>query len=291
MPCYFPVGTYDLQGKVTKRPCGSCIGCKLEYSRQWAVRCVHEAQLHEENSFITLTYNNENLPKDGNIDKTELQKFIRRLRKDVSPKKIRYFGCGEYGNMLNRPHYHLALFGHDFDDKKTLFYNKKTSRKNYQAGIIYRAESLEKVWKKGYSSIGELTFESAGYIARYCTKKITGENAENHYQGKTPEFALMSRRPGLGRDWIEKYLTDVYPKDYMTLKGKIMKPLRYYDSVYEKLQPQNFLKLKEKRKENLEKALDKDPQMKGECYRRYQKMDYRRQVTKNLNRGLENGKN
>ena len=97
-------------------PCGRCIGCRLERSRMWALRCVHEAQLHSENSFITLTYNDDHIPRDGSLNKKHFQDFMKRLRKSIAPKKVRFYHCGEYGPKLLRPHYHAILFGHQFDD-------------------------------------------------------------------------------------------------------------------------------------------------------------------------------
>ena len=167
-------------------PCGQCIGCRLERSRQWAIRISHEASLHEHNSFITLTYNNENLPKDLSLDVTHFQKFLKRLRahtedpdSDLYPnilsqsKKPRFFHCGEYGEKFARPHYHACMFDLDFADQK----HWKTINGNKH----YTSETLEKIWPFGFSTIGDVTFESAAYVARYVTKKITGKNALHHY--------------------------------------------------------------------------------------------------------------
>lgn len=219
-------------------PCGDCIGCRLEYSRQWGIRCHHEAQLHNQNCFVTLTYNDDNLPSDLSVNKEEIQKFVRRLRKRVG--ELRYYACGEYGNNLGRPHYHLCIFGFDFEDKEIW---KKATYQETSFGAyvpkkgtndLYRSALLEKVWQKGFSTVGSLTFESACYAARYCCKKINGPREEKWYKGKQPEFALMSRRPGIAQEWIKKYMYDVYPKDSFTLNGKHMRSLRYYDKVFKR---------------------------------------------------------
>jgi hypothetical protein len=258
MPCYKPITGYRskfVNPKTGKRgivfssdsgyqdmqvtvPCGRCIGCRLEYSRQWAVRCMHEAQCHDANAFITLTYAPEHLPSDHSIHKEELQKFFKRLRKELGDVKIRYFACGEYGEKNNRPHYHAIIFGYDFKDKIV-----HTKTKN--GDLLYRSPLLEKVWKKGHSLIGHVTFESAAYVARYVTKKFKGGKEgekEEHYKivdpetGEIhqlePEFCLMSRRPGLGKKWLEKYKGDT-DKDFITLRGKKMKLPKYYDSILE----------------------------------------------------------
>lgn len=259
MACYYPVGVKKSDGSYAYRPCGRCIGCKLEYSRQWAIRVAHEASMHDENSFLTLTYNNDNLPSDGSIRRSELKNFIRRLRDKYSDKNIRYFGCGEYGERLGRPHYHVCIFGHDFHDKEMVkgnnwkFKKQRFAKKTENA--LYKSKELSEVWKKGFSSVGEVSFESAAYVARYVTKKITGEKQQERYGGLEPEFALMSRMPGIGREWIEKYLRDVYPKDFLTINGVKMRPPRYYDSVMEKLKPEEFEQIKKKRSENVNEAI------------------------------------
>ena len=153
-------------------PCGQCIGCRIDRSRQWAARCVHEAQLHTDNCFLTLTYADEHLPKHNSVSVKELQLFMRYLRRAIYPTKVRFFACGEYGDQFNRPHYHIALFGYDFPDKE-LFTKRR-------ANNLYISETLNKIWGKGHCSIGELNYQSAAYIARYVVKKINGDRAFEH---------------------------------------------------------------------------------------------------------------
>ena len=275
MPCYSPIKGYRARyrNKSGKRPivfkvdegyddqpvtvaCGRCMGCRLEYSRQWAIRCVHEAQMHDENCFITLTYAPEHLPPDHSIRKEEVQKFMKRLRK-AAKVRLRYFACGEYGTKNNRPHYHAIIFGYSFPDRK-LWTIKNGNR-------LYRSELLESVWTKGHSSIGECTFESAAYVARYVTKKYTKpepsersdarqERSEEKINMKytvvddttgeiftlEPEFALMSRRPGIGRSWLEKYRNDTN-KDFITIRGAKMSLPKYYDQIIEEMEERDEL--------------------------------------------------
>ncbi len=264
MPCYHPITGYRSKAvsKNGKRvivfnahegyidlpvtvPCGQCSGCRLERSRQWAIRCVHEAQLHSDNCFITLTYNNEHLPKDRSLDPRSFQLFIKKLRKSQEPKKIRYFHCGEYGDLNGRPHYHAILFGHDFEDKHLWMQNRDNP--------IYRSPTLEKTWGMGYCSIGEVTFKSAAYVARYIMKKRTGPNAKDYYGDLHPEYTTMSRRPGVGKNWLEKYSSDVYPGDFIILENKKLRPPRYYDSQNELKNEQEHNKIKRQRKRNLKK--------------------------------------
>lgn len=265
------------------RPCGKCIECRLERARQWAVRIMHEASMYEDNCFITLTYNNKNLPLNKSLNKHHLQLFMRYLRRHYNDKEIRFYGCGEYGNKLGRPHYHVCLFNCNFEDKELIHDpNYRWDKSHFQIGEvhkIYNSETLNKIWKKGFVSIGELTMLSAGYVARYVTKKITGVKAKNHYKGKTPEFALMSRMPGIGKKWIDKYMTDVYPKDFFTHNGIKMKPPRYYDSQLEKIKPELLEEIKNKRTSE-KKFIPHKRKMAMEKYKKI--------VTKQLQRSMEN---
>lgn len=231
-----------------KLPCGQCIYCRLEKSRQWAVRCVHEASLYERNCFITLTYRDEALPEHGSLDYEAPVLFMKRLRKQYG-NDIRSFGCAEYGEKTKRPHYHLCLFNHDFDDKE----HYKTSHEHK----LYTSPSLEKLWKHGFSTIGSLTFESAAYVARYVVKKRTGGQAYEGIDETTGEITelapergiCISRRPGLGRTWLEQNHEFVKNHDSVIIRGIKMRPAKYYDSIWEKHDPAGFEKTKTARKE------------------------------------------
>jgi len=239
-------------------PCGQCVGCRLERSRQWAVRCVHEASLHEDNCFITLTYNNESLPEDGSLNKKHFQDFMKRLRKKFKNKKIRYYHCGEYGDKNFRPHYHAIIFGLEFDDQK--LFTVTNGEK------LYTSEILEKLWPFGFSTIGTVTFESAAYVARYVMKKVNGKNAKNHYEridsntgeiyNLVPEYNTMSRRPGIASKWFDKYKDDVYPSDNIHLREKTFRPPKFYDKMYEHLMPDEMEKIKKQRMINMQKHAD-----------------------------------
>jgi hypothetical protein len=256
MACYHPLLAYRSEGKITfnkpfpyargfNLPCGQCVGCRLEYSRQWAVRLVHENQMHEKSSFITLTFNEEELNKRSNpasVDVRDFQLFMKRLRK--KHKGIRFFHCGEYGEKNNRPHYHALIFGYEFPDRK--LWQTRNKQK------YYRSAELEQLWPYGHVVIGEVTFTSCAYVARYIMKKQKGKNAETHYINPTtgevinPEYCTMSRKPGIGYEWFEKYKTDVYPNDYCIINGKKIRPPRYYDNL---LSEEELAAIKEKRKE------------------------------------------
>lgn len=249
MPCYTPLKAYrapgggvafDSRRGYADRPlelrCGQCIGCRLEHSRQWATRMIHEAQMHTHNSFITLTYDKEHLPQDGSLKVDHWQRFAKRLRQSIGP--FRFFHCGEYGGQTNRPHYHACLFGYDFTKDRVLL--RKTLNTN-----LYTSPLLQQIWGNGYVTVGDLTYQSAAYVARYCLKKITGDLAKKvHYGDRRPEYVTMSRRPGIGSTWYEKFHTDVFPSDEVVHNGKKFKPPRYYD---EKLTPKQLLTVRKNR--------------------------------------------
>ncbi len=223
-------------------PCGNCIGCRLERSRQWAVRMMHEAQMHDDSSFITLTYSPEHLPGDGSVNVFHFQSFLKRFRSRIAPIRIRFFHCGEYGENLSRPHYHAIIFGFGFPDRT---YFKEVNGCRY-----YVSELLEDVWGLGFALIGDCTFESCAYVARYVTKKMNGEKAFDHYWNLNertgelrqvlPEYATMStgtkETKGLGYSWIQKYGREVFDSDSVVMRGREMKSPRYYEQFYDGLE-------------------------------------------------------
>lgn len=281
MPCFHPLtGYYSREVNDTgkrslvfnvekalchvpvKVPCGRCIGCRLDRSLSWAVRCVHEASLHDENCFITLTFDGCHVG-DGSLHVRDFQNFLKRLRQFVSPRKFRFFHCGEYGSKLGRPHHHACIFGYDFPDKK-LWSRRST-------GNVYTSEILAKLWPYGFSTVGAVTMESAAYVARYVLKKwskdydelmqnglvdeaqkelydsmcaLSDEEArKKFYGGRKPEYVTMSRGgcksrgakgTGLAREWYEKYSSDIFPSGFVVLpNGKKCKIPKYYDLCFE----------------------------------------------------------
>lgn len=217
-------------------PCGQCVGCRLERSRQWAIRISQEASLYEHNCFITLTYTDQYCP--NSLDLRDFQLFMKRLRKKYG-NGIRFFHCGEYGDLNGRPHYHAALLNFDFPDKKLYYSNNGF---NY-----YLSESLSDLWPYGIHLISDLTYDSAGYIARYVLKKLTGDVAVDAYKDKKPPYVTMSRRPGIGFPWIEKYLENVYNLDRVVVNGHESLPPRYYDEVLKANFPEWLDAIKEQR--------------------------------------------
>lgn len=263
-----------------KIPCGQCTSCRLERSRQWAIRCMHEASLHDENCFLTLTYDDDHLPKGGSLFFEDFQKFMKRLRKHFVKKcpagltkeerdlyfkhnRIRYYHCGEYGDRTRRPHYHCLLFGLDPLDKYLW------SRTEFSK--LYVSHTINRIWGKGNVIIGDCNFHTAAYTARYIMKKVNGKLADDHYKTFNPdtgeivqlkpEYTTMSRSPGIGSDWIKARHKYVYDDDFVIVNGKKCKPPKFYDSVYELIDSDNMELTRIYRELDLLKKKKRDPRV------------------------------
>lgn len=288
MPCFRPMpAVRRLDGSVTFEsrtrvdgctlwlPCGQCIGCRLERSRQWAMRCMHEASLHDANCFITLTYDDDHVPADGSLDYSHFQLFMKRLRKHFSSRvayrqdgqmrfkvvslPVRFYMCGEYGEEFDRPHYHACLFGVNFGDRVPVRFLCQSK--------LFTSPTLSRLWPYGYSSIGEVNFESAAYVARYILKKITGDMADAHYNlvdsdgvvtKRVPEFNRMSlggrgATGGIGAQWLNKFHSDVYPDGRCIVRGTECATPRYYDKRLAKSDPEVYEELMYRREMEAER--------------------------------------
>lgn len=241
MACNYPIKAFkdrdgaiifdETKGDVVQwlhLPCGVCEGCRLERSRQWAIRCMHEASLQERNCFITLTYNDEHLTEYNDLCYKDFQLFMKRLRKRFTGQKIRFFMCGEYGEIGARPHFHACIFGIDFNDRVYFKVSKSGSK-------IYTSKTLDNLWTDrggdsiGFATVGDVNFNSAGYVARYIMKKRLGRNSDKFYEEinletgevfkRTKEFNKMSLKPGIGAGFYEKWLSDIFPSDYCVVNG------------------------------------------------------------------------
>lgn len=250
MPCYNPVTAYwsrDLTENGKRKlvfnpkkalntdikvqvPCGQCIGCRLEYARVWALRCWHESLLYSNNCFITLTFDDDHLAKDGSLHKSDFVKFMKRLRMLKDDKgnlrfpNVRYFHCGEYGDQNNRPHHHAILFNCAFDDLRPIGISK-------HGDVYYRSDTLSNLWNNnGFCTIGDVTFQSCSYVARYVMKKLTGDAANVYSErGVIPPYLTMSRRPGIGRLWFEQNRKQVEDHLGVRTQSGVMSPVpRFY---------------------------------------------------------------
>lgn len=209
--------------------------------------------MHDSSSFVTLTYSDEHLPEYGFLRYRDFQLFMKRVVAKFGP--TRFFMCGEYGDDFSRPHYHVGLFGLDFRSDRKLW------RKSDAGYLLFRSATLERLWALGNSEIGDLTRESAAYMARYTFKKVNGDLAADHYRFVVPdtgevlqrpqEFARMSLRGGgIGKPWFERFHRDVYPHDRVVVGGVEAKPPRYYDVLLERMNPELAEELKQARIES-----------------------------------------
>lgn len=255
MTCWYPQKAYRslVKGEAGKRlltfnplkavnstnpvtlPCGKCTGCRLDNARDWAIRSIHESRMHKQNSFITLTFEDEHLPDDYSVQVRTWQLFMKKLRKHYG-SQIRFYACGEYGDLNNRPHYHSLLFNHDFPDKK---YYQTTSQEN----VLYTSKKLSELWSYGFATIGKLDYKSAGYCTRYNMKKINGAKSADHYWrlhpltkqmvSVQPEFAVQSRggragKGGLGLSFFEEHRDQILNDGYVVIEGRKVPVPRYY---------------------------------------------------------------
>ncbi|AXH75076.1 MAG: replication initiator protein [Microviridae sp.] len=236
-------------------PCGQCIGCRIDKSRMWAIRCVHESKLHTSNSFVTLTYDDDKLPLHGSLQKKDLQDFFKRARHIYG--NFRYYASGEYGDNTQRPHYHIMFFGIDFSEDRKLY------KHNQRSDILYKSDSLNKCWGLGFCTIGSFNYATAAYTARYAIKKVSGKLADEHYSRVDPrtgeflsvehEFAIMSRRPGIGSGWYDKFKSDAFPSDFLIYQGKKHSVPRFYTDKLKKEDLSTHKEIKYTRKANQEK--------------------------------------
>nr|DAV64896.1 MAG TPA: Replication associated protein [Microviridae sp.] len=250
-------------------PCGQCVECRLQRSRQWADRCMLEMQYHRESYFITLTYDDDHLPKNEIIDedsgeiisvstlvKKDLSAFIKRVRRyqeyDGFYQPIRFYGCGEYGSETLRPHFHVILFGLHLPKDGFRLY-----RQNFNGDNLYNHDFLDRCWKNGYSVVGEVTWQSCAYVARYIMKKQLGKGASDFYsdRGISPEFTLMSRRPGIAREYYDEHKDELFTQDFVHVSthqgSRRIYPPRYFEKLFDVDYPSDLVDARrEKRKQD-----------------------------------------
>lgn len=238
-------------------PCGKCIGCKLDYSRQWADRMILELDHTKKGIFLTLTYDNDHVPigmydefdspVSYSLSKRDLQLFMKRLRKNFG-NGIRFYAAGEYGSNTLRPHYHVIIFGLSLDD----FYDKEKVGKNELGQIYYKSDLLSKIWQNGFVCLSAVSWKTCAYVARYVTKKVNND-LENLYlvSNIEPEFSLMSRRPGLGSFFFEDHPDRVGLSNFSVGDQNGAKTVKIPNYLFKKLEgilgEEEFVKLKEQR--------------------------------------------
>lgn len=206
MTCTRPVRLYKYDITV---PCGKCLACRMQRSKEWATRLLHELDNYNaQGIFITLTYNDEYLPEDKSIRKKELQDFFKRLRKRIDGRKIKYYACGEYGEQLGRPHYHAIILGLRFDEKSI----------------------IERSWVKGTVHVGTVTYDSCRYVADYVFKKYNIDYLNRlKKESKVLPFQLQSQ--GIGKDYAIKNKDQIISNLNITIKGRNVGIPRYYKKI------------------------------------------------------------
>lgn len=267
--------TFDVSQSATKvpfqLPCGRCIGCRMEKARQWGLRCMNEAKMWRSSYYVTLTYNDEMMPPGGTVCLRDVQLFMKKLNKLQSgdawenpvtgkvKRSPRYFLGAEYGDDNRRPHYHALLFNVSFGDLRAHSSNKRGEP-------LYVSATLSDLWGNGFVTLGAVTFDSAVYCAKYALKKLTiSDNSsmevrdeyERRYivydadgivYERDREFAVMSRCPGIGMLYYDKYGGEIRSHDNLIVNGRKVRPPRYYDTKFQAIDPDGFDRVKSARK-------------------------------------------
>lgn len=212
--CLFPQHITTVYGEDKVVKCNICIECTLQDTREWAIRIMLELKEHEESCCVTLTYNEENCP--GELCKRDYQLFLKSLRKALAPRKIRYFCSGEYGSKGGRPHYHIIIFGWCPSDG---YFWKKGKAGSDQ----YRSPFLEKIWRKGFSTYGKVTYNTAYYTSKYLQKVAwSGDDT------RQPPFVAMSTHPGIGAN---AFNIEMLADDKVYCAGRSIRLPRYFEKL------------------------------------------------------------
>ena len=286
-------------------PCMKCQSCRLDYSKEWMQRCMLEQKMWDHNEMLTLTYDEEHVPKNIGCDtstgevlevntlrKKDVEKFLKDLRRywkhHYNEDNIRFYMCGEYGELKGRPHYHLLMFNFNVRDKE---YYKKS-----QSGFdMYHSKIIEKIWGRGHIELNEISADTCAYVARYVLKKQKGTGAKDYYalKGIEPEYTNGSRRPGIGETYFRENKDKIYEYDKILLasKGGVqeIKPCKYYDRLFDAEEHDLMENIKERRKELAERIQATQNAISGlsiEKQREY-KANALRDRLKKLQRGFE----
>jgi len=258
----------DPRGTATPIPCGQCIGCRLERSRQWAIRIMKESKLHDRNSFLTLTYTDDYLPYHWHdatgkkitcprptLNLEDIQLFLKRLRKHFAPNRLRFFQCGEYGESTLRPHHHVILFGEDFCKDRVRVENSRSGFPQYKSQLLHNLWGKNSApWQDAFITISDVSFESAAYTARYALKKISGPGQSFILRNAKPEYVTMSRNPGIASAYFDEFQNDIYPHDEIIpeIGRPPSLPPKYFDKLLEKVDPDLFQEIKKNRTKDLD---------------------------------------
>lgn len=239
-------------------PCGHCIGCRLDYSRKWADRMMLELETQKKAIFLTLTYRNEDAhwtyfdndfqPVFATLDKRDCQLFMKRFRKEFNDVRIRFFLAGEYGENTLRPHYHAIIYGIGLSD----IVDCKLFSRNNLGQRFYSSQKLAKIWSHGHVLLSDVSWQTCAYVARYVTKKLSGQQKISYAERNViPEFSLMSRKPGIGADYLDLH-PDCLDYDFINLLtpdgGKKIPIPKFYLDKLSLSDPEKYDKIKSSRK-------------------------------------------
>lgn len=235
-PWYRELDTGRIGDGTVRLPCGKCKGCITDRAHAWGVRVTHEAAEHSQNVFVTLTYDDKHLPYGGSLYRRDVQLFLKKLRKYAGKRRIRYFGCGEYGERTYRPHYHLCLFNAEFKDRVRYDLDHDTS------------DTLSELWTQGSHKVADLTVRRCYYTAGYAAKKL-GRRGDDYdvvdfdtgevLVEREKEFVMCSLRPAIGQKWFDRYQSDL-KLGHLVHDGKKVPIPRFYLKKFEKANPELF---------------------------------------------------
>lgn len=269
MPCIKPLRLYATKdGRyLANRPsghsgsgvtvgCRQCLSCRLDKVAEWVLRATHENTLHNSSQFVTLTYDDDHLPENMNLQYTDVQLFHKRLRKYYKDQKIRFILSGEYGDITSRPHYHSIYFGLEVPTDAEIL------RKTRRDEPVYKSETLTNLWGKGYAEIGTCTPQSIAYVAGYTTKDLSSglwkndyavlDETTGEYIKRRKPFISMSRRPGIGKGFLDKFHSDIFPSGQcLTNTGKLKAAPNYYLNLLKKSDPVLYDQLKLERSDSV----------------------------------------
>lgn len=270
-----PRGFFDVYNFVKEYsvPCGKCVGCQKDRAKVWSMRLMAEYKTSINAYFITLTYDEEHLPKNNQVNKKELQKFFKSLkdfyRYNFNYFGIRYFAVGEYGSNSWRPHYHFIVYNIPLDSTDFELFNIKVPKNDFlfrlrereqsSSGVLFESLFLRKLWNKGINRIGRVSIESCSYVARYCNKKINRDiDIKKALESINfqPEFMICSKN--LGKNWYLQNTENLLNNNLkMTFQGKIVGVPRYFKEYC----------LTNEEKERAKKIVDKNSIAGADSYR------------------------
>lgn len=258
-----------VQFKVMEVPCGNCIRCRLDYSKDWANRCTLEASQYAFNYFITLTYDDDHLVKgvydNPTLVRDHIKQFIKSLRQKLKRKYghegVRYFGCAEYSPTL-RPHYHIILFNCPLPDLSTDFYDSEghvSHHKSSCGGFYEYSQFVKDCWPHGNILIADCNWNTSSYVSSYVLKKQKGEDSKIYKSfGIVPPFTYQSTRPGIGANYYYDHKQEIMNIPSLIVPRDKKSPLltglpRYFKKLLKREEPEKYQEIVSGYKDKIDK--------------------------------------